>query len=233
MKNLFPAKLKLFGKKSRCLVIAGDDIRSLANMFSQQEQERSADSLHVYQLLHNPQLDSFNIVKQQAEQTVLSFNLHDIKALQQCMAWIERHHCIDLCIVQPTFISDENIAQIAQADIEQHWQNSGLNAVNIAQGMLRHMLKNRQGSIIFVGERPENLLTGHLLSVSLNASIRALSQSLAREFQPKGIHVVYLMLQHWDSDDTALVSTIKQTCWHLYQQPKSTWSQEFRVGALL
>ncbi|MDN5433402.1 MAG: oxidoreductase, partial [Acinetobacter sp.] len=47
---------------------------------------------------------------------------------------------------------------------------------------------------------------------------------------PKGIHITYCMLESWDSQNIALMDSVKNMCWHLYHQPDSTWSQELSVG---
>ena len=62
------------------------------------------------------------------------------------------------------------------------------------------------------------------------ASIRALSQSLAREFQPKGIHVTYCMVEKWDGQNQHFISSVKQVCQYIYQQPNTAWSQELSVS---
>ena len=42
------------------------------------------------------------------------------------------------------------------------------------------------------------------------ASIRALAQSLAREFQPKGIHVTYCMVEKWEGKTSTLAHLLSK-----------------------
>lgn len=56
------------------------------------------------------------------------------------------------------------------------------------------------------------------------------ASSLAREFQPKGIHVAYCMVEKWDGQNPHFISSIKQVCQHIYHQSDSAWSQELSVS---
>ena len=99
----------------------------------------------------------------------------------------------------------------------------------VAQAVIKPMLKQQRGTVIFLGAPFSNSTHYDVLSQSMFAGVRALSQSLAREFHPKGIHVAYCTLEKWDDQDQKLMQSIAQVCWHLHQQPKSTWSQELSL----
>lgn len=71
-------------------------------------------------------------------------------------------------------------------------------------------------------------LQGQLLENALQAGIRALSQSLAREFQRKGLHISYLALKQLSLLDAhpQTAEAIARLCWHVYRQQPDAWSQE-------
>jgi NAD(P)-dependent dehydrogenase (short-subunit alcohol dehydrogenase family) len=73
---------------------------------------------------------------------------------------------------------------------------------------------------------------------SAKFALRGLTQSLAREFQPAGIHVCHVILDgiidtprsrdlHGIDPKKMMKPTeIAETYWHLAHQPKSTWTHE-------
>lgn len=81
-----------------------------------------------------------------------------------------------------------------------------------------------------VENRPvhDKALQGQLLENALQAGIRALSQSLAREFQRKGLHISYLALKQLSLLDAhpQTAEAIATLCWHVYRQQPDAWSQE-------
>jgi NAD(P)-dependent dehydrogenase (short-subunit alcohol dehydrogenase family) len=96
------------------------------------------------------------------------------------------------------------------------------------------------GTILFTGATAS--LRGsagfHNLAVG-KFGLRALAQSMARELQPKGIHVAHVVIdgrirsriaaEHGEQDagDTMLdPDAIAETYYHLHHQPRSAWSQE-------
>ncbi|MCU4581127.1 SDR family NAD(P)-dependent oxidoreductase [Acinetobacter gyllenbergii] len=228
MSKLLPQWFKSKQKTKDCIVIVGNDVQQLSQLFVEQVQY---DAMPVYQLQHDVTQTQLQIEVQSQGLIVVRLNLLDAAALKKCMQQIQTAgHFVDLCIFQPDFVLPENSHALSAEQLESCWQNTGLTAVSIAQAVIRQMLSKQQGTLIFLGQQQPVQSEQNLFSQSLSASIRALAQSLAREFQPKGIHVVYCALSHWQSANHALMQSLQQTCWHLYQQPKSTWSQELRLG---
>lgn len=228
MAGLFSKVLGYKKTWQSCVVIAGDDILTLSQAFIAQ---KNMSDMYVYQVVHHATQQNFEIIDQKVQATTVRFNLHDVIALKQFVQYIQREgHKVDLLVLQPTFISMASQCSQLQADVQQSWQNSGLNAVNMAQGIIPQMLSERQGTVIFLGNNPAQIKNNQaLLSLSMSAAIRALAQSLAREFQPKGIHIVYLMLPDWNAKQLSLMQSIAEMCTHLHHQPKSTWSHEICV----
>ncbi len=228
MSKLLPQWFKSKQKTKGCIVIVGNDVQQLSQLFVGQVQ---ADAMPVYQLQHDP-IQTQPQIEVQAEGLIaVRLNLLDAAALKSVIHQIQKAgHFVDLCIFQPDFVLPENSHALSAEQLENYWQNTGLTAVSIAQAMIRQMLSKQQGTLIFLGTQQPVESEQDLFSQSMSASIRALAQSLAREFHPKGIHVVYCVVPHWQTAKHELMQSLQQTCWHLYQQPKSTWSQELRLG---
>ncbi|ENV09676.1 hypothetical protein F966_02336 [Acinetobacter higginsii] len=228
MSKLLPQWFKSKQKNKGCIVIVGDDVQQLSQLFVEQA---DYGAMSVYQLQHDATKIQPQIEAQVEGLTAVRLNLLDATALKSVIQQIQKAgHFVDLCIFQPDFVLPENSHALSAEQLENYWQNTGLTAVSIAQAVIRQMLPKQQGTLIFLGTQQPVESEQDLFSQSLSASIRALAQSLAREFHPKGIHVVYCVVPHGQTTKHQLMQSLQQTCWHLYQQPRSTWSQELRLG---
>ncbi|USA47479.1 SDR family NAD(P)-dependent oxidoreductase [Acinetobacter sp. C26M] len=228
MSKLLPQWFKSKQKTKGCIVIVGNAVQQLSQLFVGQVQ---CDAMPVYQLQHDATKTQPQIEAQVEGLIAVRLNLLDVAAVKSVIQKIQKAgHFVDLCIFQPDFVLPENNHSLSAEQLENYWQNTGLTAVNIAQTVIRQMLSKQQGTLIFLGTQQPVESEQDLFSQSMSASIRALAQSLAREFHPKGIHVVYCVVPHGQTAKHQLMQSLQQTCWHLYQQPKSTWSQELRLG---
>ena len=120
-------------------------------------------------------------------------------------------------------------------------------AFHAARRVLPAMVEKGSGTV---------LLTGATASIKGSAmfsgfacgkfALRALSQSLAREFGPKGVHVAHVIVdglidtkrvRQWFPDKSAEArgtdwlapSAIAETYWHLHSQHRSCWSSELDI----
>lgn len=228
MYNLIPPLLRKKSKLQGCIVVIGNETHSLSQLFVDQAHNRA---MPVYQVQHDPMQTNLKIEQQDSGLKRVRLNLINPTALKNLVGYIQRTgHSIELCIFQADFSKSLSNSDASAQQVEQLWQNTGLAAVNIAQAIIRQMLIKSQGTLIFLGTQPNLIAENNGLTQSMFASIRALAQSLAREFHPKGIHIAYCMLESWDSQNVVLMDSVKNMCWHLYQQPDSTWSQELSVG---
>jgi|GEM_PF-3574553 len=112
------------------------------------------------------------------------------------------------------------------AQLEQRWQQTGFRLFLWAQAALAVLQdtakKRRPATLITLGADLATQPNPSLAADSaLYAGMRAVMQSLAREFQPQGIHVAYVGLAADSS-----VSAAAKLCWQLHQQPRSAWTHE-------
>jgi NAD(P)-dependent dehydrogenase (short-subunit alcohol dehydrogenase family) len=105
----------------------------------------------------------------------------------------------------------------------------------VAREAGRAMLPLHRGSIILVGSTSAMIgREGHLNLAAGKFGQRALSQVLARELWPEGIHVAHVVIDADISEDDTLddgeahanPAHIAQSVLHLHQQPKSAWTSE-------
>lgn len=111
----------------------------------------------------------------------------------------------------------------------------------VAQAAARRMLPKNHGAILFTGASAG--VKGYPQSAPFamgKFALRGLAQSMARELHPQGIHVCHFVIdggiksarraEPADNPDSLLdPDAIAASYWHVLQQPRSAWSQEFEL----
>ncbi len=132
--------------------------------------------------------------------------------------------------------------------VEGHWRRCVLGGFLTGQAALKIMLPQGRGSIIYTGATAS--VRGRPLFgafASAKAGLRAMAQSMAREFGPQGIHVAHviidgtiegevvrkfmrglgwLVLRKKGKDGGLLPDQIARNYWAIHAQPRSAWTQE-------
>lgn len=133
-------------------------------------------------------------------------------------------------------------------EFERCWRTGCMGGFLVGRAAVRNMLaaepddEGRLGTVLFTGATAS--LRGaagfHNLAVG-KFGLRALAQSMAREFQAQGVHVGHVLIDgriHAEhrgdvyseaepGADTLLdPDAIADTYWHLHRQPRSAWSLE-------
>lgn len=123
---------------------------------------------------------------------------------------------------------------------------SAAGAFHCAQQVIPGMVDRGRGTIIFTGSSAS--LTGFARYAHLSCAkfaLRGLSQSLARELQPAGVHIAHVIIDGVIGDrrsprssraggggDTAAGAdpdAVAQSYWHVHAQDKSAWTQEMDI----
>ncbi|MGH7833684.1 MAG: SDR family NAD(P)-dependent oxidoreductase [Candidatus Binatia bacterium] len=127
--------------------------------------------------------------------------------------------------------------------IRQSFEVGTMGAVHLAQAIIPDMLKAGRGAISLTGATASLRGRAGFAPLAIaKASLRVLGQSLAREFHPKGIHVVHVIvdgqidtqkLQARDPNrakDTVIPpDAIAETILHVFKQPKNAWTHELDI----
>ncbi len=127
--------------------------------------------------------------------------------------------------------------------VRQSFEVATMGAVHLAQALIPEMLKVGHGFISLTGATAS--LRGRAGFAPLavgKSSLRILGQSLAREFHPKGIHIVHLIVDgQIDTPRTrahaperpsgTMISpdTIADAIIYLLKQPKNGWTHELDI----
>lgn len=128
--------------------------------------------------------------------------------------------------------------------LESMWRTNALAGFFFGKAAIERMLPRGRGVLIYTGAsaslRGKAMFGGF---ASAKAALRALAQSAAREFGPKGIHVAHVVVDgaiDGDRINTFLPNLksergeaglldpdeIADNYWHIYQQPRSAWTHE-------
>lgn len=125
------------------------------------------------------------------------------------------------------------------ADYQRTWTSMVQTAVLLAQSTLQPMVRGGGGTFIVSGATA-SLRVGAKFSsfASAKFALRGLTQSLAREYQPAGVHVCHAILDgiidtprsrdlhSLDPANMMKPEDIAESYWQLAHQPLSTWTHE-------
>jgi NAD(P)-dependent dehydrogenase (short-subunit alcohol dehydrogenase family) len=136
------------------------------------------------------------------------------------------------------------ILDLAPDAFEASWRANCLGALLCAQQVLSDMVKAKRGTILLSGATAS--LRGSALFASLAVGkfgLRALAQSMAREFSPQGIHVAHIVID--GQIDSAQVrargsaeradasflqpDALAEQYWQLHRQDPTAWTLELDV----
>ncbi len=121
---------------------------------------------------------------------------------------------------------------------------------DVAAAAARRMVEHGKGSIFFTGATASMRgAIGYAAFASAKFGLRAVAQSIARELGPKNIHVAHLIIDsgvdtEWvrqrriealgpdalnNPDLLMPPSSVADSYWQLYQQPRSAWTFEMEI----
>lgn len=137
-----------------------------------------------------------------------------------------------------------NLLEMEADFFEDVWRLCCLGGFLVGREAVRRMLPNGRGSLIFTGATAS--IRGRppfAAFASAKAGLRAVAQTLAREFGPQGIHVAHTIIDGGIDGDMINarfpeyrerkgeggmldVDAIAETYWYLHKQHRSAWTHE-------
>jgi NAD(P)-dependent dehydrogenase (short-subunit alcohol dehydrogenase family) len=138
----------------------------------------------------------------------------------------------------------DSILELKREDFEQLWREHCLGGFLVGRESAKRMVRRGKGTILFTGA--SGSLRGKAMFAAFaaaKAGVRAVSQSMARELGPKGIHVAHVVIdggingarllsrmpERSDKagDDGLLnIDAIAEAYWQIHTQHRSAWTQE-------
>ena len=137
-----------------------------------------------------------------------------------------------------------NFLDLRPDQFEEFWRVGCFAGFLAGQAAARHLLPGGQGTILFTGASAS--LRGRPNFVhfaAAKAGLRMISQAMAREYGPKGLHVAHVLIDGgingerlkalWPNAVSQRgegglleIDAIAEAYWQIHQQHKSAWTQE-------
>ena len=123
------------------------------------------------------------------------------------------------------------VIDLESSEFEEAWRNGCLGAFLVGRQAAKTMLDRGTGTLLFTGATAALRGRANFSAFAVaKHGVRALSQSMARELGPQGIHVAHVIVDGviGESNDHSKLDpkAIAQTYLALHKQPKSVWTQE-------
>lgn len=125
------------------------------------------------------------------------------------------------------------VLDLSPADFERGWKVGCLGAFLCAREALPAMLDSGAGTILFTGATSAMRGGAKFSGFAVGKfGLRALGQSIAREYAASGIHVAHVIIdgriEAVPLDDARRLApdAIAETYWQLHVQPRSAWTHE-------
>lgn len=133
-----------------------------------------------------------------------------------------------------------SILEVPPEQFENCWRTNCLGAFLGAQQVLPGMLRQGRGTILLTGATASIRGSANFSCLAVGKfGLRALAQSMAREFGPQGVHVAHVVIdgqietprlraEQPDRDESTTLSpeAIAETYWQLHTQDVTAWTLE-------
>lgn len=175
-----------------------------------------------------------------AQTNTLACDLADPVRTSEVLSELMARHGAPVLVVHNTArLVISQFEKTSNEDFEETWRAMVLSAVNLARGVLPVMADAGQGCFIVSGATA-SLRGGRNFSAfaSAKAGLRALTQSLAREYGPEGVHVAHVILDGildtrasrnlhgLDPSRMMKPEEVADVFLSVARQPGSTWTHE-------
>jgi NAD(P)-dependent dehydrogenase (short-subunit alcohol dehydrogenase family) len=168
-------------------------------------------------------------------------------AIEELFADVLAEHGVpDVVVFNAGNLVIGEVTELSAEDFEYSWRVGCLGGFLVGRAAARAMLERGSGTIIFTGATAALRGGARFASLAVpKVGLRALSQSMARELGPKGIHVAHVIIDGGiaskrprnpgkpsrfptsDVPDSVMQpGDIAEIYYQLHRQPRSTWSQE-------
>jgi NAD(P)-dependent dehydrogenase (short-subunit alcohol dehydrogenase family) len=144
-------------------------------------------------------------------------------ALDQAVA---RFGVPELLVYNAALIQSDAIGELTAAQHLEAWAVNVVGAITAVAHLGPAMAAAGHGTILLTGGMPEPLPETTSLSLG-KAGVRALTELLARAYEPAGIHVATVTVGGGVAAGSAFdPDEIAETYWRLHAQPAGSWERE-------
>lgn len=149
----------------------------------------------------------------------------------------------DVLVYNAGIFKVNGILELSPEQFEYCWKVNCFGAFVAAQQVLPSMVERGQGTILLTGATASLRGSAQFSALAVGKfGLRALAQSLAREFGDRGIHVAHIVIDGMintpnirelfpQREEHTLLSpeAIAETYWHIYKQDSSAWTLEIDI----
>lgn len=134
--------------------------------------------------------------------------------------------------------------ELSAATFEEFWRDGCFGGFLVGREAARRLVPLGRGTVLFTGASGSvRGKPGFAHFAASKAGLRAISQSMAREFGPLGIHVAHVVIdgaiagakllnrlpqlvEQRGEDGLLSIEGIAEMYWQIHRQPRSAWTQE-------
>ncbi|XP_077224336.1 NAD(P)-binding Rossmann-fold superfamily protein [Tasmannia lanceolata] len=182
--------------------------------------------------------------EEKAQVFAIRIDCSDAKSVREAFEGVHSLGFVEVLVYNacpPVSWHTPKFTDISLDSFEKSLAVSAVGAFHCAQQVLPGMVERGKGTILFTGSSASvNGIGGYCELSCGKFALRALSQCLAREFQPLGIHVAHIIPDgvigaprssqrsggEQSMDSSMDPDAIAQTYWHIHVQDRSAWTQE-------
>jgi NAD(P)-dependent dehydrogenase (short-subunit alcohol dehydrogenase family) len=149
----------------------------------------------------------------------------------------------DLVVYNAGGFGRTSVLDTAPEDFERYWKIGCFGGFLVGQQAARRMVDKGAGTIIFTGATAAMRGGANFSNISSpKFALRSLSQSMARELGPQGIHIAHVivdgqieseermhMVEERGPDSLLKPDEIADNYLYIHNQPRSAWTQEVDV----
>jgi NAD(P)-dependent dehydrogenase (short-subunit alcohol dehydrogenase family) len=166
------------------------------------------------------------------------------RLFDRAMAPGEAFEAADLVVSNAGNNQRIDFRELTEREFEEFWRVGCLSGFLVGREAARRLVPLRRGTVIFTGASASiRGKPGFAHFSAAKAGLRMISQSMAREYGPAGIHVAHVvvdggingdrlrtgapqLVDERGEDGLLEVDAIAEAYWHIHRQPRSAWTQE-------
>jgi len=173
----------------------------------------------------------------------VSCDVTDVVQVDSAISKVEAEFgSVSVYVHNAAYLHMQSFIETEPAEFESLWRTMCLGAVHGSQRVLPSMISEKTGTLLFIGATA-SVKAGANFSAFSSAkfALRGLSQSMARELGPSGIHVAHLIIDGvmWgkrakesfgmSEDQCIKPESVAKTCAQLIEQDQSAWTHEMDI----
>lgn len=190
------------------------------------------------------QINASGVGSAEALQTDATDEAQVIAAFDRAMSPGPRRDPADVVVSNAGNNAFIDFTKLTAAQFEDFWRVGCYSGFLVGREAARRLVPLGRGTVIFTGASGSlRGKPGFAHFAAAKAGLRMISQSMAREYGPKGVHVAHVVIdggilgdrlqgafpervESLDPEGLLGYEAIAENYWILHRQPKSAWTQE-------